>query len=323
MVLAAGVSAFHTSAAAGLRWQQLLSLYKPPHTAQVLPYTQEQSPGNVLTGITGGVKLGRGGRARVWCSAKLYFGKVSALPLRPLCCSAMGVIALFVSVAAIPQKSIVSSFLPFCSISLVPLPALLPSFQGTERIRPAGAHLSGACTGTRASVLRSVPGAGKNWWDGDMGWGLLTRRADTHHTGIQALQSHKEPEVSCSLGGAPPSLFPLNLHVLQLPPPPPITHSLQALLSSGLSNCTKKVVFFPHSLFKGIVSVQNNTKQPMLQDRVRQHCTQQRSSCLQHTLTKGQQGQKKQGYVRYSRYFRVQREMPGFPRHSWSLQLPS
>lgn len=94
MVLAAGVSAFHTSAAAGLRWQQLLSLYKAPHAAHVLPYTQEQRPGNVLTGITGGVKLGQGGHAWVWCSAKLYFGKVPALPLRPLCCSAMGVIAL-------------------------------------------------------------------------------------------------------------------------------------------------------------------------------------------------------------------------------------
>lgn len=99
--------------------------------------------------------------------------------------------------------------------------------------------------------------------------------------------------MSCSLGGAPPSLFLLNPHVLQLPPPPPITHSLQALLSSGLSNCTKKMlVFFPCSLLKEIVSVQNNIKQPMLQDHVRQHCTQQRSSCLQHTLTKGQQGQK-------------------------------
>lgn len=50
MVLAAGVSAFHTSAAAGLRWQQLLSLHKPPHTAQVLPWVQGWSPGDVLNG---------------------------------------------------------------------------------------------------------------------------------------------------------------------------------------------------------------------------------------------------------------------------------
>lgn len=94
MVLAAGVSAFHTSTAAGLRWQQLLSLYKPSHTAQVLPCMQGQSPGDVLTDIAGGGKLGRGGLARVWRSAKLYFGRVSALPLRLLCCSAMGVVAL-------------------------------------------------------------------------------------------------------------------------------------------------------------------------------------------------------------------------------------
>ena len=63
MVLAAGVSAFHTSAAAGLRWQQLLSLYKPPHAARVLPCMWGQSPDDVLTDIAGGGKLGRSGLA--------------------------------------------------------------------------------------------------------------------------------------------------------------------------------------------------------------------------------------------------------------------
>lgn len=51
MVLAAGVSAFHTSTAAGLHWQQLFSLHKPPHTAQVPPHTWGQSPGDVLTAL--------------------------------------------------------------------------------------------------------------------------------------------------------------------------------------------------------------------------------------------------------------------------------
>jgi len=63
MVLAAGVSAFHTSAAAGLRWQRLLSLCEPPHAAPVLPCTVGLSPGDVLADIAGGGKLGRGGRA--------------------------------------------------------------------------------------------------------------------------------------------------------------------------------------------------------------------------------------------------------------------
>lgn len=50
MVLAAGVSAFHTSAAAGLRWQQLRSPSKPPS-----PCAQEMSllPPLVLGSLEG------------------------------------------------------------------------------------------------------------------------------------------------------------------------------------------------------------------------------------------------------------------------------
>lgn len=116
------------------------------------------------------------------------------------------------------QESIASSFSHFCPISLVPLPALLPSFQGTRRMktRSSGGHSQGVHTEHPCSGL--LPGleiaGGMEAWDKGCWHIKLTFITwnTCYITWDTATENQRGP---AAMEGAPPFLFPLNPHMHQ------------------------------------------------------------------------------------------------------------
>lgn len=119
MVLAAGVSAFHTSAAAGLCWQQLLSLYKPLRSARCHPAHGDRAHLTGLAGTGGGGKLGRGGMFEYSAQQSFILGGFLLCPETPVLQHTGSGCSFLASVAAAAHKNIASPFLPLCPISLL------------------------------------------------------------------------------------------------------------------------------------------------------------------------------------------------------------
>lgn len=137
-------------------------------------------------------------------SAKLL-GRVSAIPLRLLCRDAVGDVAL--PLQALLQhlkKSIATSFLPFCPTPGIPLPALLPSFQGRERIRPAAANPQGACAGNRDPASGAT---GVGWRQGVMAAGSTAHTFTPGSSHRRATHGHSVLQPKVKL----PTLLLLNL----------------------------------------------------------------------------------------------------------------
>lgn len=215
MVLAAGVSAFHTSTAAGLCWQQLLSPSNLPALLGCCPACGDDqatsSLPRVVMGSLGELVLPEYGGLQSFIleGFLLYPLHHCAAVQRECCCNT--------SKKHHPPLSLLS---PPSHLFL----SLL--FSPPSRGQKSVGHSWGAFTGNQAPMLRSAPRAGWSWWDGAMGWGLPTDLADTHPTGIQPWGPPAAKGVLQPQRGLP-------LHPHATSPPTTITHSIQALLSSG------------------------------------------------------------------------------------------
>lgn len=151
MVLAAGVSAFQHlhSCRAALAAALLPRQGKSGDSAQVK---------SLLTWLLCETWKRWPSLVTVLCKALFWEDFCSTFEITVLWRSGRGCSLL--SVAAIPQNSLVSSFPPFCSTSPVLLPVLFPSFQRTESIRPMGTHSQGLCIRNWASMLLGQDRAG-------------------------------------------------------------------------------------------------------------------------------------------------------------------
>lgn len=128
----------------------------------------------------------------------------------------------FLSPECCCNASKIASFPPFCPMSPVLLPALLPSFQGTERIRPTGAHSQGLCIRNWASMLTGQDRAGR----------IETWEESCWHTKLTPIMLRfspckaTKPEVSYSLGqDSSPPIPPKSIHTAT----PFTNHSLQVV----------------------------------------------------------------------------------------------